>query len=302
MTSAKENAVPAQPDTERPERRAHVRAADGTSLFVRDWGSGDPILFVASWSMPSDSWSYPMLALSERGFRCVAFDRRGHGRSDDPGGGYDLDTLADDIAAVIEAHRLQGVTLVGHSVGCAELVRYLDRHGSGRIARLALISPTTPSLSLSEHNPAGIDPTVFDAVRAGQFGRDFPQWIDENLQPFAGDTTSPDMLDWVRQMALRASLQAIVHLHRALTDADFTDALGRIDVPTLVIQGDKDVSCPIELTGRRTALLIPDARLVVYEGARHGLFVSHHERLSADLETFALSRPDAVDQNGESGK
>ncbi|WGF88490.1 alpha/beta fold hydrolase [Marinivivus vitaminiproducens] len=281
---------------------ACVATSDGTNLFVRDWGGGQPIVFVASWSMPSDSWAYPMLALSERGFRCVAFDRRGHGRSDDPGGGYDFDTLADDIAAVMAAGDLRDVTMVGHSVGCAEIVHYLDRHGSDRVARIALVSPTTPALSASEHNPAGVEPEVFDQVRKLQFARDFPQWIEDNLRPFASADTSAAMLDWVRGMALGASLQAVVHLNRTLTAADLTGALGRIDVPTLVIHGDRDVSCPIELTGRRTAELVPDGHLAVYEGAPHGLFVSHHERLSADLAAFALGRPWRDVQNGESGK
>lgn len=263
-----------------------IRTADGVSLFYRDWGRGAPVLFLASWSMPSDSWSYPMLALSEQGCRCIAFDRRGHGRSSDPGGGYDFDTLADDIAAVLDALDMHGVTLVGHSVAGAEIVRYLTRHGGGRVARAALVSTTTPLLLRTADNPNGIDAAVFEGVRADQLMRDFPKWIEDNLQPFATPQTSPQMLDWVRSMALQASLQALVHLNRALTTEDFRAELREIRVPMLVIHGDHDVSSPIDLTGRATAELVPGARLKIYEGAPHGLFVTHIDRLSADLLAF----------------
>ncbi len=263
-----------------------IRTADGVGLFYRDWGQGEPVVFVASWSMPSDSWSYPMLALSEQGFRCVAFDRRGHGRSSDPGRGYDFDTLADDIAAVLGALDLRGLTLVGHSVAGAELVRYLTRHGNGRVARIALVSTTTPLLLKMADNPNGIDAAVFESMRADQLMRDFPKWIEDNLGPFATPQTSPQMLEWVRGMALQASLQALVHLNRALTKEDFRAELAEIAVPTLVIHGDHDVSSPIDLTGRATAELIPGARLKVYEGAPHGLFVTHIDRLNADLLAF----------------
>lgn len=263
-----------------------IRTTDGVNLFYRDWGEGPPVVFVASWSMPSDSWSYAMLALSEQGLRCVAFDRRGHGRSSDPGLGYDFDTLADDIAAVLDALDLRGITLVGHSMAGAEIVRYLTRHGSSRIARIVLVSTTTPLLMRTADNPNGIDAAVFESMRADQLMRDFPKWIEDNLGPFGTPQTSPQMLEWVRSMALQASLQALVHLNRALTREDFRAELTGISVPALVIHGDQDVSCPIDLTGRATAELVPGAQLKVYEGAPHGLFVTHIDRLNADLLAF----------------
>ncbi len=142
-----------------------IRTPDGVGLFHRDWGGGRPVVFVASWSLPSDSWAYQMLALSEAGCRCIAYDRRGHGRSDDPGRGFDLDTLADDLAAVLESLDVQDATLVGFSMGTAEIVRYLSRHGASRVARIVLIGTTTPMLSRAVDNPLGVDPALFEAFR-----------------------------------------------------------------------------------------------------------------------------------------
>jgi len=267
-------------------RSSFIRTPDGVDLFYRDWGEGEPVVFVASWSMPSDSWCYPMLALAEQGLRCVAFDRRGHGRSSDPGRGYDFDTLARDIAAVLDALDLRRVMLVGHSVAGGEIVRYLTRHGSERVARIALVSTTTPLLLKTTDNSNGMDVELFESVRRDQLMRDFPKWIEDNLRPFSTPETSPQMLEWVRGMALQASLQALVHMNRALTTEDFRAELAEISVPTLVIHGDQDVSSPIGLTGCATAALVPGAQLRVYEGAPHGLFVTHVDRLNADLLAF----------------
>ena len=265
-----------------------IRTDDGVELFYRDWGNpeGEPVLFVAGWSLPSDMWQYQMLALSQRGLRCIAFDRRGHGRSDDPGRGYDFDTLASDIAAVIETLDLQGVTLVGHSMGCNEIVRYLSRHGSARVARIALLGSMTPMICRDDSNPQGIDPALLDAFRRQQLARDFPLWIDENLPPFVTPETSPGMCNWLRQMALTASLQGLVECNRSLAAADFRAELARIEVPVLLIAGDQDVSAPFELTAKPTQALLPHAHLKLYHGAPHGMFVTHMERVNADLLEF----------------
>jgi len=263
-----------------------IRTDDGVDLYYRDWGDGAPVLFVASWSMPSDMWQYQMLALSQRGLRCVAFDRRGHGRSTDPGRGYDFDTLADDLAAVIEALDLRRVTLVGHSMGCNEIVRYLSRHGSARVARIALLGTMTPMITQDDSNPDGIAPALLDYFRNQQLARDFPQWVDDNLPPFLTPETSPAIANWLRQLALGASLQALTACNRALDGADFRPELPRIDRPVLLIAGDADVSAPFELTAAPSAALIPDVRLHRYEGAPHGMFVTHLERVNADLLDF----------------
>jgi len=264
----------------------YIRTRDGADLFYRDWGQGQPVLFVAGWSLPSDMWQYQMLALSQRGLRCIAFDRRGHGRSSDPGRGYDFDTLADDIAAVIAALDLQDVTLVGHSMGCNEIVRYVSRHGAARIQRIAMLGTMTPMICRDDSNPGGIDPALLEYFRTQQLGRDYPQWIDENLPPFVAPETPSGMRNWLRQLALGASLQALVACNRSLAGADFRAELPRIARPVLVIAGDRDVSAPFELTARPTMALLPDAQLRLYEGAPHGMFVTHVERVNDDLLTF----------------
>src|SRR3954447_9045815 len=166
-----------------------IRTGDGAALFYRDWGAGKPIVFVASWALPSESWSYQMMALVEQGFRCIAYDRRGHGRSDDPGRGFDFDTLADDLAAVMDTLDLRRATLVGFSMGTGEVVRYLSRHGAARVARIILIGTTTPMLARTADNPDGIDPAVFEAFRRDWLMRDFPGWIDANMVPFVTPET-----------------------------------------------------------------------------------------------------------------
>lgn len=282
--------VPQPRDAESVTTSQHgpVRTGDGVGLFHRDWvGSGAPVVFVASWSLPSDQWAYQMLALSEAGHRCVAYDRRGHGRSEDPGRGYDFDTLADDLAAVMDALDLRDVTLVGFSMGTGEVVRYLARHGAeGRVARAVLIGTTTPMLARAPDNPAGVDPVVFEAFRRDWLMRDFPGWLDANMEPFVTPETPAGLRDWVRDMALRSSVQALLECHRTLAAADFRHELRAVQVPVLVVHGERDMTCPLDLTGRPTAALIPRARLSVYEGAPHGLFLTHMDRLNADLLQF----------------
>jgi pimeloyl-ACP methyl ester carboxylesterase len=263
-----------------------VRTGDGVDLYYRDWGTGEPVLFVAGWSLPSDSWSYQMMALREQGYRVVAFDRRGHGRSTDPGRGYDFDTLAGDIAAVLEALDLSGVSLVGHSMGCNEVVRYLARHGSRRVKRVALLGTMTPYITRADDNPQGMDPAMFEFFRREQLMKDFPRWIDENMVPFVLTETLPGMKDWLRQMALGTSLHALYECNLALTTTDFRADLPRVDVPVLIIAGDLDASAPLDLTARPTASLLPHARLLVYPGAPHGMFLTHIERANADLLEF----------------
>jgi len=263
-----------------------IRTPDGVGLFHRDWGDGPPVVFVASWSLPSDSWAYQMLALSEAGFRCIAYDRRGHGRSDDPSHGFDFNTLADDLATVVETLDLRGVTLVGFSMGTGEIVRYLTRHGASRVARIVLIGTTTPMLARSTGNPGGVDPAVFESFRRESLMRDFPGWIDDSMVPFVTPETPLGLRNWVRDMALRTSAKALLECNRTLTAADFRAELRAVAVPTLVVHDERDATCPIELTGRPTAALVPDARLAVYEGAPHGLFLTHMARLNADLLAF----------------
>lgn len=267
-------------------RASFIERTDGTALFYRDWGTGSPVVFVASSGLCSAMWSYQMVPLVRAGFRCVAFDRRGHGRSSDPGRGYDFDTLSDDLAAVMEVLDLRDVTLVGHSMGCSEIVRYLTRHGSGRISRVALLAPTTPFPLKTADNPNGIDKAVFEAVRAAWL-RDYPQWLAENARPFVMPDTSPHLIQWVMGLMLQTSLQALIEFNVAGTETDFRGELTRIDRPVLIVHGRADKSAPFEITGQPTAKLIRGSELKVYEGAPHGLFITHVERLNGDLLAFA---------------
>lgn len=273
-------------------RPGFIHGADGVELFYRDWGAGRPVVFVASWSLPSDSWGYQMLALVEAGYRTIAFDRRGHGRSSDPGHGYDFDTLADDIAAVLDSLDLREAVLVGHSMGCNEIVRYLTRHGSARVAGAVLLGTMTPFVLKTRDNPDGIDASFFEAFRE-QLRCDFPQWIADNMVPFVHPETPEGMKNWVRQMALGASLQALAACNRSLVHTDFRPELARIDVPTLLIAGELDASAPLDLTARPTARLIANATLRVYENAPHGMFITDMARVKRDLLEFA----DAIAQN-----
>lgn len=258
-----------------------IRTADGVNLFYRDWGDGKPVVFVGGWSLPSDQWNYQMLALLEQGLRVIAFDRRGHGRSSDPGRGYQLDTLADDLAAVLEALDLHEVTLVAHSMGCNEVVRYLTRHGDGRIEAAALLGTMTP-----DFRAAG---DMFEHFRREQLSKDFPLWIDENIDPFVPGVTQ-GLKDWLRGLALQTSAQALYECNRVVEHADMRDEMRRIGIPTLLIAGTQDVSAPFELTAKPSLDLLPNARLRVYEGAAHGMFLTHMQRVNGDLIEFILGR------------
>lgn len=267
------------------EGRATVVTRDGTRLFVRDWGTGQPVVFMAAWAFTSDVWGAHIDALVAAGLRCIAYDRRGHGRSDDPGRGYDADTLADDLADLLDALDLRDATLVAYSMASLEAVRYLARHGSGRVAKLVLLAPTTPFLARSADNPDGIPADAFDLVR-GTMVADFPKWLSDNEAPFFTPETSRETRDWIRGVMLTTALPVLLACHRTLTGTDSRDDLRTLTVPTLVIQGDCDASAPLSLTGARTAPLIPDARLKVYEGAPHALPLTHRERFLDDLRRF----------------
>lgn len=273
---------------------AWLQTRDGVALFTRDWGQGPPVVFLASWSLPGESWGYQMAGLVAAGFRCLAYDRRGHGRSDDPGHGHDFDSLADDLAELLEQRDLRDlrdVTLVSFSAGAGEAVRYLTRHGGGRIARLAMVAPTTPLLARRPDHSQGIDPAIFAGFRQQELLRDFPAWLAGNARDFGGPNVSDAMLDWVVSLARQASLPALAALHESLTTTDFRAELPRLALPVLILQGERDATCPPALTGEATAALIPGARLVVVPGAPHGLPFSHPELLQAELLAFARGAP-----------
>ena len=268
-----------------------IRTADGTELFYRDWGSGTPVVFLAGWALPSDFWSYQMTPLSEAGFRCIAYDRRGHGRSSDPGWGYDYDTLADDLAAVLDALHLTDVQVVAHSMSAGEVIRYVSKRQGLGIKRIALIGPTLPCLAKTADNPEGVDRAMLYETRRQILEGGLPAWIEANGRPFVNPNTPAAMISWIRNMMLTCSMKAIIDCNRAMIEADFRAELKKTHIPTLIIHGDRDASTPLELTSRRIVPLMPDVQLTVYENAPHGLPVTHAGRLNRDLETFLRSPP-----------
>ena len=261
-----------------------IAAKDGAQLYWHEWGAGAPILFLNSLGCSSRMWDYQMAAFADEGFRCIGFDRRGHGRSDQPARGYDFDTFADDVAALVETLDLKGLTLIAHSMAGGEAVRYLTRHGSQRVARLVLLAPTTPMLLKTQDNPNGLPREAFEALWA-QWGHDYPKWIDDNLAPFFIPETSPAMMRWGATL-LQTSLPITLACSRAMVEADFRAEMRGIDVPTLIVQGDRDRSTPLELTGKPSAEFIPGSRLLVYPGAPHGLMFTHMDELHAGILGF----------------
>jgi non-heme chloroperoxidase len=265
--------------------QARIKTRDGVALFYRDWGSGRPVLFVHSLSLSSAMWSYQEAFLGDHGVRCVSFDRRGHGRSDESAPGYDLNTFADDIGAVMDGLELDNVVLVGHSVGCGEIIRYIARHGTSRVAKVVLLAPTTPFVLQTADNPFGAPSAYFEQMRAA-WAADYPKWLHENRPPFFTPDTSPPMMDWIQTELLKAHVPTAIAYQRAYIGTDLRPDLVKVNRPVLILHGDKDVSAPLDITGRRTALGIPGATLRVYPGAPHGLFITHMDQVNRDMLAF----------------
>jgi pimeloyl-ACP methyl ester carboxylesterase len=265
----------------------YVRTCDNVDLYYKDWGEGRPIVFVHGWGLPSPMWDYQIVALRSAGFRCIAYDRRGHGRSTAAEHGYDYDRLADDLAALLDELDLTDVVLVGHSMGSGELVRYVTRHGTRRLGGLVFVAPAaTPYATWTPDNSDGLPAEMLEAFRTRILVQDYPGWLEANRAPFFTPETSEAMQMWLVKLMLETPLHVLIACNRSVTGTDFRAELPKITVPSLVIHGDKDVSAPLAF-GRETAWLIPNARFILYEGAPHGLFITHKERLNADLEAFA---------------
>jgi pimeloyl-ACP methyl ester carboxylesterase len=268
----------------------YFETKDDTRLFYRDWGTGKPVVFCAGWNLSSDMWRSQMLALSDAGLRCVAYDRRGQGLSDDPGTGYDYDTLSDDLDALLTDLDLESVCLVAHSMAGGEVIRYLTRHGSQRVERAVLLSSVSPLALAGPENPDGFDPALVDAVR-DLWRADFSQWIEDGADAyfatqFLENTVSTEDVAWTFRDMQRASFRAAFDLNQAQMDADWREEMRSITIPILLIHGDADASSPIALSSRQSVKLIAGSRLEVYENAGHGLYVTHRGRLSSDLLKF----------------
>lgn len=263
-----------------------ITTSDGIRLAFDDLGAGPPVVLTHGWVLGGELWELVAARLAAAGLRAISVDRRGCGRSDRPGAGFDLDTLADDLAALLKELDLRDVTLVAHSVGGAEAVRMLSRHGDGRIARLVLVATTTPG------PPPALAPdaAALDELVGGMLV-DRPAYVRAGVPGFFGDAEaiSPDVVDWGVGLALRASLTASIGVMTAGATTDVAADVAACPVPTLVLHGDADTSAPIELTAQPTAQALPDGRLEVYPGAAHGLPLTHPGRVAEDVLAFAAS-------------
>ncbi|MET8405690.1 alpha/beta hydrolase [Streptomyces sp900116325] len=272
---------------------AFITTADGTEIFYKDWGSGQPIVFSHGWPLTADAWDPQLNFVADNGFRAVAHDRRGGGRSGQPWVGNDLDTYADDLASLIEALDLRDVILVGHSTGGGEVARYIGRHGTGRVAKAVLLSAIPPLMLKTEANPEGLPIEVFDEIRAGvatdrsQFYRDLSEtFYGANRE---GSTVSQGTRDafwlWSMQVGIKSAYDCV----RAFSETDLTEDLKRFDVPTLIVHGDDDQIVPIVAAGEKSSKLVKDATFKVYRGAPHGLAMVpvFADRFNADLLEFA---------------
>jgi non-heme chloroperoxidase len=269
-----------------------ISAKDGTEIYYKDWGEGPAVALSHGWPLNADAWDGQMLFLADHGFRAVAHDRRGHGRSGQAWSGNEMDGYADDLAAVIETLDLQDVTLVGHSTGGGEVARYIGRHGTARVARAVLISAVPPALSQTDANPDGLPRQVFDGILAGlmadrsQFYRDLAMQFYGANRP--GSKVSQGVLDqfwlWSMQAGLKNSCASVMSL---LTD--FTEDLERFDVPTLILHGEDDQIVPVGISAMKSAQIIKDAKDILYPGAPHGITATHQDEINSELLRFLES-------------
>jgi non-heme chloroperoxidase len=288
---------PAQASAARTARpvRGHggfVRVADGTELFVRDWGRGRPVVLTHAWPMSADCWDQHAVDLVDAGYRVITYDRRGFGRSTQPGDGYDYDTFTDDLAAVIAATGVRDAALAGFSMGGGEVVRYFSRHGGRNVARAVLVASVVPGLARGPNNPEGMDPGFFEAFKEN-LRRDRLGFLAALLRDVFYDLgakgTTPvtqAVVDWTLAQGMQASLLALLRSIDAFAREDFSADLPAVNVPTLILHGDADKPVPIALTARRAARGIREARLIEYAGATHGILVSERERVTRDLMAF----------------
>jgi non-heme chloroperoxidase len=268
-----------------------VTTADGTRIFYKDWGTdGPPVILSHGWPLNADAWEATALFLAENGYRAIAHDRRGHGRSSQTWHGNDMDTYADDLATLIDKLGLSDLTLIGHSTGGGEIVHYVGRHGTAKVARLVLVGAVPPLMLRTEDNPEGLPIETFDAIRGGERANRAQLYRDLADGPFFGHNRTGDVAQgfrdafWLQSMACghRAAYECIA----AFSATDFRPDLAKIDIPTLVIHGDDDQIVPFEVGGKRTAELVDGAVLKVYEGHAHALPDTARGRLDADILEF----------------
>jgi non-heme chloroperoxidase len=270
-----------------------ITVQDGTTIYYKDWGKGPVITFSHGWPLCSDAWDGQMHFLAENGFRVVAHDRRGHGRSSQPWSGNDMNGYADDLAGVIEALDLKDVTLVGHSTGGGEVARYIGRHGTKRVAAAVLIAAVPPIMVKSDSNPEGLPIELFDGLRSSlakdrsQFWKDFAISFYGANRP--GAKVSQGMLDQFWLWSMQGGLKNVYDSIKAFSETDFTEDLKKFDVPTLVMHGEDDQIVPIKDSAKKSARLIKGAQEIYYPGRPHGLTATHQDEVNADLLKFVQS-------------
>ncbi|KQW93688.1 chloroperoxidase [Massilia sp. Root418] len=288
-------AAPATPA--KPVRQAGtLTTRDGVALYYKDWGpkNGQPVVFSHGWPLNSDSWESQMIFLADRGYRCIAHDRRGHGRSTQPWDGNDMDHYADDLAQVIESLDLKNAVLVGFSTGGGEVARYVGRHGTKRVAGLVLVSAVPPLMLKTATNPGGLPMEVFDGIRAGSTANRSQLYKDIAAGPFfgfnrSGAKVSQGLIDGWWMQGMMAGHKNTYDSIKAFSETDFRDDLRKFDKPTLIIHGDDDQIVPIDASGRAAAAIVKHAKLLVYPGAPHGLTDTHKDRVNNDLLAFIKS-------------
>jgi len=269
---------------------SYITTQDGTRLFYKDWGTGRPVVFSHGWPLDADAWDAQMLFLVQKGFRVIAHDRRGHGRSDQPAQGNDMDTYADDLAAVLNALDIKEATLVGHSTGGGEVAHYIGRHGTARVAKAVLIGAVPPIMIKTEKNPGGLPLEVFDSIRAGVAGNR-SQFFKELALPFfgfnrPGAKVSQGTIDTFWAQGMLGGVLAHYLCVKEFSEVDYTEDLKKMTIPTLILHGDDDQIVPIDDAGRLSVKIAPNATLKVIPGAPHGMCFTRADEINAELLAF----------------